>query len=84
MIRAFDKNNYIDSRDSFREDFNRIIIIDLKYNLSDFNSQYNLNFNEFKIELSQETKKYLRERVYKIEDYQLVMFFQDNRLMMLV
>lgn len=80
LRRALDRSDHIDFRDSFKEDFDRIIVVDLKYDISDFNSQYNIKFDEFEIEFSEDSKKYLRKNIYEIGDFQLVMFFENDKL----
>lgn len=77
---AFNKDNYIDLRNSFKEDFNRIIVINLEYKPSNFNGEYGIKFDELEIELSEKSKANLRKEEYKIEDFQLVMFFNNNEL----
>lgn len=81
FARAFDHDeNYIDLRDSFSEEFNRIVIIDLGSDNSDFKEKYHIKDDELEIALDEDTKKLLRDRVNQIDDFQIVMFLNDEEL----
>lgn len=76
----FRKDNYIDLRNSVKEDFNRIIVLDLTYDISDFNAKYGIEFDKLEIELSSQTLSDITMGRTEIESFQLVMFFKDDRL----
>lgn len=80
LIHDINKNKYIDLRNSVKEDFDRIIIINLNYNISDFTKEYGINFDKLEIELPLDTIRNIAENKEKIEDFQLIMFFNKDKL----
>lgn len=74
------KKDYIDFRKVMREDFNKMIILDLNEDSAiDSISKY-IKDNDFEIEFLEENKSRIRRKEAELGDYQLFLFFKDDVL----
>lgn len=80
IIYFLNKNGYIDFRKTMKEEFNKIIVIDLKEDSFKSSISKYIKNNNLKIEFLEENKSKIRRQKATIEDYQLLLFLKDDTI----